>query len=91
MKKTMVILAAILCCAVTAAADEYVNGYSRKDGTYVEGHYRTSPNSNPYDNYSSKGNTNPYTGGRGYEQPSTSNFDSRDGIINNQYGRPSRR
>ena len=25
----------------------HVNGYYRKDGTYVRGHYRSAPNSNP--------------------------------------------
>jgi hypothetical protein len=39
-----------------------VNGYYRKNGTYVEPHYRSSPNSSPFDNYSFPGNTNPYTG-----------------------------
>lgn len=39
-----------------------VRGYTRKDGTYVAPHYRSSPDSNPYNNYSFPGNTNPYTG-----------------------------
>lgn len=39
-----------------------VNGYYRKDGTYVRPHYRSSPDGNPYNNYSYPGNTNPYTG-----------------------------
>lgn len=43
----------------------YVNGYYKKNGTYVEGHYRSNPNSSTYDNYSTYGNTNPYTNERG--------------------------
>ena len=43
-------------------ADEYVRGHSRKDGTYVTPHYRSSPDGNPYNNFSFPGNTNPYTG-----------------------------
>lgn len=39
-----------------------VNGYFRKDGTYVKPHYRSNPDGNPYNNYSFPGNTNPYTG-----------------------------
>ena len=39
-----------------------VNGYFRKDGTYVQPHYRSNPDGNPYNNYSFPGNTNPYTG-----------------------------
>ena len=41
--------------------DVYVNGYYRKDGTYVQGHYRTRPNGNKTDNYSYEGNINPHT------------------------------
>lgn len=43
-------------------ADESVGGYYRKDGTYVAPYHRSSPDSNPYNNYSFPGNTNPYTG-----------------------------
>ncbi len=38
-----------------------VNGYYRKDGTYVRPHYRTKPDGNPYNNYSFPGNYNPNT------------------------------
>lgn len=54
--------------ATTAQADEYVNGYYRQDGTYVEGHYRTHRNQQRWDNYSSQGNQNPWTGEKGYER-----------------------
>lgn len=43
-------------------ADVYVNGYYRKNGTYVQPHYRSNPDGNPYNNWSYPGNTNPYTG-----------------------------
>jgi len=65
MKKTIILVAALLAFATVALADEYVNGYFRKDGTYVQPHYRSSPNSGKYDNYSSQGNSNPYTGKKG--------------------------
>lgn len=42
--------------------DVYVNGYQRRDGTYVQPHMRSAPDGNPYNNYSYPGNTNPYTG-----------------------------
>lgn len=51
-------------------AQVHVKGYWRKNGTYVAPHYRSSPNGNPYDNYSTRGNYNPYTGKRGTESPS---------------------
>lgn len=40
----------------------HVNGYYRKDGTYVQPHLRTYPNSTVTDNYSYPGNYNPNTG-----------------------------
>ena len=43
----------------------YVNGYTKSNGTYVQGHYRSSQNSTNHDNYSTTGNYNPYTGTTG--------------------------
>ena len=40
----------------------YQNGYTRSNGTYVQGHYKTTTNSTNHDNYSTKGNTNTNTG-----------------------------
>jgi|WetSurMetagenome_2_1015567.scaffolds.fasta_scaffold78020_2 hypothetical protein len=51
------------------AEDVYVDGYYKKNGTYVEPYHRTSPNNSIYDNYSTKGNTNPYTGQQGTVDP----------------------
>lgn len=51
--------------ATSAIADTYVNGYTRSDGTYVQGHYRSSPDNSYNNNYSVRGNTNPYTGEAG--------------------------
>ncbi len=51
------------------AQDVYVRGYYRSDGTYVQPHYRSSPNSTPLDNWSTRGNINPYTGKRGTRNP----------------------
>lgn len=74
MKKEIVLAAALVALTATAAfADEYVNGYTRSDGTYVEPHYRSSPNQYRNDNYSSQGNTNPYTGERGSQRNEYSN------------------
>ena len=42
-----------------------VRGYHKSNGTYVQGHTRTSPNSTNWDNYSTMGNSNPYTGSTG--------------------------
>lgn len=62
----------VLCAALAApafAGDTYVHSYIRKDGTYVQGYHRTTPNSSPYDNYSTKGNVNPWTGAEGTKDP----------------------
>ncbi len=45
-----------------AFADVRVSGYYRKDGTYVQGYWRSSPDSDPTNNWSFPGNVNPYTG-----------------------------
>lgn len=49
----------------TNTSVRYQNGYTRKDGTYVQGHYKTSSNGTNHDNYSTSGNTNAYTGTSG--------------------------
>ena len=41
-------------------ADIWVDGYQRKDGTPVQGHWKTKPNNSLLDNYSYQGNYNPY-------------------------------
>jgi hypothetical protein len=55
--------------AFASFADEYVNGYFRKDGTYVEGYFKSSPNTTNIDNYSTQGNVNPRTGTQGTRAP----------------------
>jgi hypothetical protein len=47
----------------------YVHGYTRKNGTYVMPHYQTAPNATRLDNWSTKGNVNPYTGTVGTKDP----------------------
>jgi hypothetical protein len=39
-----------------------VSGYTRRDGTYVHSYKATDPNSTRNDNYSTRGNKNPWTG-----------------------------
>ena len=45
-----------------AQGDHLVQGYTKKDGTYVAPHMQTNPNGTRADNYSTQGNVNPYTG-----------------------------
>ena len=66
---TLLGFVAALSFSTAAIADEYVQGYTRANGTYVQGYYRTSPNGTTLDNYSTKGNVNPYTGQPGTRNP----------------------
>jgi hypothetical protein len=61
--KTLLSFLIILFVGInTVFAQVWVDGYYRDDGTYVKGHQRTSPDGNPYNNYSYPGNYNPNTG-----------------------------
>jgi len=75
MKALQILLTVVLTVSVgTAAATKShgVKGYVKKDGTYVAPHRATDPNKTKIDNYSTKGNTNPYTGKEGKKPESGS-------------------
>ena len=55
----------IFALASQAMADVWVNGHFRSNGTYVQPHYRSSPDGNFYNNWSTAPNVNPYTGRTG--------------------------
>ena len=44
------------------AEHTHVDGYTKKDGTYVAPHDRSTPDSTKNNNWSTKGNANPETG-----------------------------
>jgi hypothetical protein len=75
--RELIILAIGLAAAsaATAQRSNNVRGHVRSDGTYVQSHQRTNPNSTTLDNYSTRPNVNPYTGRVGtvdpYKAPST--------------------
>lgn len=70
MKKIIYLAVLLGSFLISAAANaEYVNGYTRDNGTYVNGYQRSDRNETTSDNYSTRGNVNPYTGQRGYTQP----------------------
>ena len=64
----LVFSSALIAPNMKAFADVSVNGYYRSNGTYVDPHYRSDPNHTASDNWSSYGNTNPYTGQKGYNR-----------------------
>ena len=45
------------------------SGYTTNTGTYVQPHQQTNPNQTQYDNYSTRGNVNPYNGNVGTRTP----------------------
>jgi len=55
-----------------SSSSVYVRPYVTKNGTYVEGYYRTYPNSTRLDNWSTKGNVNSFTGQSGTKDPYSS-------------------
>lgn len=60
--KKLLLCAALLLLPGNSLADTYVNGYFRKNGTYVQPHYRSDPDGDPSNNWTTRGNVNPYTG-----------------------------
>jgi hypothetical protein len=80
--RSFILIALFALSTIAHAKDTYVHGYSRNNGTYVQPHYRTAPDSNPYNNYSTKGNINPYTGQAGTKNPYGSNQNSNYGNQN---------
>lgn len=86
---------AALSMSAAVSAQVYVRGHTTKNGTYVAPHYRSSPDSSKLNNWSTKGNVNPYTGQAGTKDPYSSSsssygsYGSRNssssGLYNNPY------
>lgn len=71
MKKIIALLTILWILSVQTAFGywvKYQKWYTKKNGTYVEWHFKTKPNSSKKDNFSSQWNTNPYTGKKGYKK-----------------------
>lgn len=76
-KKLSIALSLFLTIAVQIVAysqqksssDVHVRSTITKNGTHVEEHYRTAPDGNKENNFSTKGNTNPYTEKAGHVSP----------------------
>ncbi len=61
----MVVLVVVLATTLMADAAVRVRGYTRSNGTYVQPHYRSNPDGNFNNNWSTYPNVNPYTGSMG--------------------------
>jgi hypothetical protein len=69
-----------------SSGDVHVNGYYNSHGTYVAPHMRSHPDGNFYNNWSTKGNVNPYTGEWGTKtHPSDSNVYSGSSYSGSSY------
>lgn len=76
MIKPLIYLLLLVITAVTllvlapseAEAKVRIKGYMRGNGTYVQPYYRSNPNYYKFDNWSSRGNINLYTGRKGYKR-----------------------
>lgn len=73
MKKIILFVAIIITLATISSVEAKttkVQGYYKpKTGTYVMPYFKTAPNKTKFDNYSTKGNYNPYTGKSGTVDP----------------------
>lgn len=67
MRYAIMILALISAPAI--AKPVKVDGYVKKDGTFVMPHTRSTPNKTTNDNWSTAPNINPYTGKSGTKAP----------------------
>ena len=72
--------------ATSLAYAGQVRGYTRSDGTYVQPYYRSDVNDTVRDNYSYKGNTNPYTGEEGHNYNRDNRTSEYYGTSNNSNG-----
>ena len=83
-KRLLIIFAVLIVLALTNLSFAQYSGtgsngkttkvktYVKKDGSVINGHYRTKENSYNLDNYKAKGNYNPHTGKTGttyYKSP----------------------
>jgi hypothetical protein len=69
MKTLTALLLTIAVAPAFAGGSTYVKPHFQKDGTFVQGHQRTNPDATQYNNWSTKGNTNPYTFKPGTVEP----------------------
>lgn len=74
MKKLFLVLALLVgvlsfSASVDARTTRVRGYYKPSTGSYVAPHYKTTPNRSKFDNFSTKGNYNPYTGKKGTVNP----------------------
>lgn len=66
---TAVVVLAALSLSARADSDDCARGYVTSRGTSVAAHCQTNPNNKTLDEYSTRGNINPYIGRHGARNP----------------------
>ncbi len=75
MKKLIIVMLSALIVLVISVSQAHaksshrVRSYTKKSGAYVTPHRKTNPDKSKFNNYSTKGNYNPYTGKKGTKDP----------------------
>jgi hypothetical protein len=69
LRRVVLFAALVLGLTVPAVAQVRVDGYTKKDGTYVAPHMRSAPDSGFNNNWSTSPNVNPFTGQQGTRAP----------------------
>lgn len=69
MKAFVLTVALILSASGAFAASHSVKAHVTRSGTFVAATRATNPNRSKLDNYSTKGNVNPFNGRRGTRAP----------------------
>lgn len=71
------LVALLFTSSIASAGSTYIRPYIRNNGTMVQGHYRTTPDSSRLNNWSTRGNVNPYTSKQGTVDPYNGVYNSR--------------
>ena len=69
MKLSMLALALLVTTSAFAQGNHVVREHTTKNGTTVQQHRQTNPDSTQRNNWGSTGNVNPYTGKAGTKTP----------------------
>lgn len=83
----LIVFTILLAVTLPAFAQVHVRGYTRSNGTYVQPHMRSAPDGNAANNWSTRGNVNPYTGAVGTRSiPNANSGQFQQPSFNSGYG-----
>ena len=68
LRKILACVIALFVLTGVVEGAQRTRGYIKKNGTYIMPHYKTRKDGTRLNNYSTKGNENPYTGKKGYKK-----------------------